>query len=612
MITPQPHPQEQDRLESLYAHQILDTGPDQSFDDLAQFASQLCGVPIALISLVDKERQWFKARVGMDLMQTDRDVSFCGHAICADETFVVEDATKDERFHDNPLVTQPDGVRFYAGAKVCDDQGLPMGTLCIIDNQPHEFGIDQQRQLEQLANQAGRQLTLHRMLLELSDASQRDELTGLFNRRGLIAHINKVDLASDQVQSVVYLDMKRFKPINDTHGHATGDEVLKQIAGRLEQAMDKTACAANGTTAQLARLGCDEFVICLCTRHDEKWVRDVFANALLRSLDEPFTFNDNAFYLGASVGIATSLPGQRLCASEALSNADIAMYQAKHVTPPVLCFDHVMREQLDNEVEIEARLRDTVENDGITAAFVPILDLHTGKVFGFEVLARWTDAELGRVRPDQFIPIAERTGLIDKVFQAVATQALTICKQVTATVQQDIFFSVNLSKVQLTDDRLFDQLVALTDAHNVDPRRMHLEVTESLVASSDDMIDKLHRLCKLGHPLMLDDFGSGTSSLSCLKAYPVQWIKIDRELTDATDKSRPYAAIIQAVADLASNLGMNLVAEGVEEAETIPLLQGMEVGAAQGWFWTKPLEPGQVADWLAEHNRQGKTKSLVA
>lgn len=614
MKTPPPHPNEQDRLASLYAHQILDTGADQSFDDLAQLASKVCGMPIALVSLIDKDRQWFKARVGMDLLETNRDVSFCGHAICADETLVVEDATKDERFCDNPLVTQGNGIRFYAGAKVVDDKGLPMGTLCVIDNKPHQFSAEQQQQLEQLANQAGRQLTLHRMLHEFADASQRDELTGLLNRRGLNEHVNRLRIKPDEIQAMLYLDMKRFKPINDSHGHSVGDEVLKQLANRLEQAMQEAACAAHGTTAQVARLGGDEFGFYLSTKRDEKWVRDVFAQKLLDSLVEPFAYSDSRFYLGASIGIVSSLPGQRLELSEALSNADIAMSRAKHATPPVMCFDQAMREQLDSEIVIEARLRQAIANDGLTAAFEPILDLHSGRVFGFEVLARWIDPELGRVRPDQFIPIAERTGLIDQVFESVANHALRVCKKVTATVQQDLFFSVNLSKVQLSDDRLFEQLIALTDRHGVDPRRMHLEVTESLVASSDDMIDKLHRLRALGHPLMLDDFGSGTSSLSCLKAYPVQWIKVDRELTDAADKSRQYAAIIQAVADLASNLGMQLVAEGVEEADTIPLLQGMEVGAAQGWYWTQPLEPGQVESWLREHNRQGKAKakSMVA
>lgn len=612
MITPPNHPQEQARLDSLRAHHILDTGADQSFDDLAELAAQLCGVPIAMVSLIDKDRQWFKARVGMDLIETNRSVSFCTHTICQEETLVIEDAALDERFRDSPLVAGHNGIRFYAGAKVCDERGLPMGTLCILDHKPHTFDDQQRHQLEQLANQAGRQLTLHRLLQELAHASQRDELTGLLNRRGLIAHINQVSLHADQIQAVIYLDMKRFKSINDSFDHAAGDEVLQQITQRFNHAIDQTVRLANGTSAQLARLGGDEFAICLITKHDEQWVQNVFCAALLDSLDKPFIYNNNTIFLSARLGVVASLPGQRLKAAEAISNADIAMYQAKHVGQSVVCYDHVMREMLERENEIEARLRQAVEQNGITAAFEPILDLHTGKVLGFEALARWTDAELGRVRPDQFIPIAERAGLIDQVFQAVANQALTVCKQVTATAQQDLFFSVNLSKAQLSDDRLFDQLIALTDQHRVDPRQLHLEVTESLVVSSDDMVDKLHRLRKLGHPLMLDDFGTGTSSLSCLKAYPVQWIKIDRELTDAAGKSRQYAAIIQAVADLATNLGMNLVAEGVEEAETIPLLQGMEVCAAQGWFWSKPLEPGQVADWLTQHNQKGKKRSRVA
>lgn len=612
MIPPIKHAREPARIESLIAHQILDTGPDQVFDDLAQLAAHLCGVPVALISLVDADRQWFKARVGLDVTETNRDISFCGHAINHDTTFVVEDATKDERFRNNPLVTCENGIRFYAGAQVRDEQGLPMGNLCIIDDKPRKLDSEQQHQLEQLANQAGRQLTLHRMLRELSEASQRDELTGLLNRRGLIAHINRVPLQPDQIQSVIYIDLKRFKPINDSHGHAVGDEVLRQIATRLTDAMNQAIVKANGTNACLSRLGGDEFVICLCTKHDQQWIENVFCTKILASFDAPFAHAENQFFVDASLGFAASLPGQRLSPSEAIANADIAMYQAKQANQPVMCFDQAMREQLDREVEIEARLRHAVNNDGITAAFEPILDLHSGKVLGFEVLARWTDPELGRVRPDQFIPIAERTGLIDQVFQAVADNAMSVCKIVTSTVQQDLFFSVNLSKAQLTDDRLFDQLAELTQRHRIDPHRLHLEVTESLVASSDDMIHKLHRLRKLGHPLMLDDFGTGTSSLSCLKAYPVQWIKVDRELTDAADKSRQYAAIIQAVADLASNLGMKLVAEGVEHAETIPLLQAMDVGAAQGWYWSKPLAANQVAHWLAEHNSQRKSRSRVA
>lgn len=334
MIKPQPHPREQARLQSLYRYQILDTGPEQSYSDLAQIAADFLGMPIALVSFIDKHRQWIKARVGLYHEETGREALFCRHAICMDETLVVEDAIQDERFCNNPLVTQADGIRFYAGAKVCDDQGLPMGTLCVMDSKPRSFSHEQLRLLEQLASQASQQLTLHRMLLELSDASHYDELTGLLNRRGLIDQIDTMPLASDQLQAVLYLDLKRFKPINDTHGHAAGDEVLKQIACRLVRATDEVLLAATGTSVKLARLDSDEFVVCLSTRHGQAWVQSVFARALLRSFDEPFLYNESKIFLGTSIGVVCSFPSERMEPAEALSNADLAMLQAASASPP--------------------------------------------------------------------------------------------------------------------------------------------------------------------------------------------------------------------------------------------------------------------------------------
>jgi len=186
------HPQEAARLASLRAHHILDTGSDQAFDDITALAAEICGVPIALVSLLDTDRQWFKSKVGLDIEQTPRDISFCGHAICADGTFIVEDAANDSRFHDNPVVTGGPRIRFYAGAKVHDSAGLPMGTLCIIDDRPRKFGDEQRRQLERLARQASRQLMMHKLLSDMVETARRDELTGLLNRRGLIDFLKPV------------------------------------------------------------------------------------------------------------------------------------------------------------------------------------------------------------------------------------------------------------------------------------------------------------------------------------------------------------------------------------------------------------------------------------
>jgi diguanylate cyclase (GGDEF)-like protein len=611
MIPPKPHVNEQARLASLREHEILDTTPDQAFDDIAELASNVFNLPIALVSLVDENRQWFKARVGLDLTETNRDVSFCGHTINEDEAMVVEDATQDERFHDNPLVTQEGGIRFYAGAQLRDASGLPLGTLCLIDNQPRAFTQAERDKLAKLAHQASRQLEMHRLLVELSYKSEHDELTGKLNRRGLVAQTERIEFAHDQIQAMVYLDIKRFKTVNDALGLAGGDEVLRQAAERLQTVIDEGLRHANRTTAHLARIDAGDFAVLVCTRHDENWIHDTLMRCICRAFQEPFVAAQQSFFLGVRAGSAISLPGQRLNATDALADADIAKREANRRHTTIVQYDAAMRQQVASQKQIEDHLRKAIADDRITAAFEPILDLHNGKIFGFEVLARWTDPELGRVRPDQFIPIAERCGLIRDVFEAVATRAL-VARNELRTQQADIWMSVNLSKTQLNDDDIFEQLAQLTQRHGVDARHLHLEVTESLVASSSGMIDQLHRLNKLGHPLMLDDFGSGTSSLSCLKSYPVQWIKVDRQLTDAADKSRSYAAIIQAVADLASNLGMRLVAEGVEEAHTIPLLQAMDVGAAQGWHWTKPLAPDEVADWHREYLRQPENRSLVA
>lgn len=592
------HPQESDRLASLRAHHILDTDPDGAFDDLTALTAEMCDVPIALISLVDESRQWFKSRVGLDTTETPRDISFCGHAICADETLVVEDALEDERFHDNPFVVDGLNLRFYAGAKVVDANGLPLGTLCLIDDKPRRFDAQQQKQLERMASQVSRQLAMHKLLSEISDASHRDELTGLLNRRGLTDTLKQLCVAPDQYQALIYLELDRFKPINDSFGHAAGDQVLKNTAARLELAVHQLLSPQDADQAAIARLASDDFAISICTDRDPRWIEELVIASLNEAIEEPSRWGEEEFVVSATMGLVCTEPGEVMGIEEALSNADIAMCEAKNVGTQFIRFDSSMRERVCQEILIEDRLRKAVEQGHITAVFEPIMDLETGRVLGFESLARWTDPQLGVIPPFHFIPIAERTGLIDRVFDAIARQALATYKQVADQISYNLWFSVNLSKAQLNDDRLFDQLDRIMKETGVEPKHLHLEVTESLVASSNGMIPKLHRLNELGHPLMLDDFGSGTSSLSCLKEYPVQWIKIDRELTSAAPTGRAYSAILHAVSDLSSNLGLSLIAEGVEDEDTISLLQGMEVHAAQGWYWSKPIAREDVADWL--------------
>jgi len=388
--------------------------------------------------------------------------------------------------------------------------------------------------------------------------------------------------------------------------------VLRQIAARIELSVLSPSHKSDISRHAVARLGGDEFVVSLCITRGIDWVESHLMPMIGQAVEQPIDWLERELVVTASMGVIASDPGQSLDIKEALRNADIAMYTAKRSCRQAVRFDAVMRQRVCHELETEARLRKAIEQGQITAAFEPVIDLTDGSVLGFEALARWTDPQWGPIPPIQFISIAERTGLIDQVFASVARHAIAAYRQVAPQSPSGLWFSVNLSKTQLTDDRLVDQLTDLMRGSGMDPGLLHLEVTESLVASSADMIERLHRLRAMGHPLMLDDFGSGTSSLSCLKAYPVQWIKIDRELTDAAANHREYSAILKAIADLSANLGLKLIAEGVEHADYIPLLQAMEVNAAQGWYWSKPIAPENLAGWLAGKTGKSKARPRVA
>lgn len=240
-------PNEEARLAKLYEYQILDTLPEQGYDDLTYLASRICGAPISLVTLVDRDRQWFKSRVGLELAETPRDFSFCAHAILQSGVMVVPDARQDPRFADNPLVTGDPHIRFYAGAPLVSPSGEALGTLCVIDRKPRQMEEEEQKALAALARQVTAQLELRREIQErrryqeiLEQANARlklladhDELTGLYNRRVLIARLKEEfhrALRYEQPLSLLMFDVDWFKAYNDAFGHPAGDEVLRQIA----------------------------------------------------------------------------------------------------------------------------------------------------------------------------------------------------------------------------------------------------------------------------------------------------------------------------------------------------------------------------------------------
>lgn len=309
-----PH-NEVERLHVLRALNLLDSQKDERFDRLTRMATRMFNVPIALVSLVDANRQWFKSCVGLQASETPRDVSFCGHAILGNDIFVIEDATKDTRFFDNPLVTDAPHIRFYAGRPIRTTMGFKVGTLCLIDTKPRTFSREDMQALDDLGAMLERELAA----IELATV---DELTELTNRRGFVMLTDKYLSYFNRhlvPASLVFLDLNQFKTINDTYGHAEGDHALQLFA---------LALRLTGRSSDIfARLGGDEFVVLLAnTRAHEAQIYVKRLQAQLQTLQQ-----DQAlpYQIAFSHGIVECQPHQPKSISQLLLEGDSLMYQLK-------------------------------------------------------------------------------------------------------------------------------------------------------------------------------------------------------------------------------------------------------------------------------------------
>lgn len=316
MLKPEKPDNEAERLKTLHDIGILDTAPDERFDRLTRLAKHVFEVPIALVSLVDENRQWFKSSQGLDVSETPRDISFCGHAILGDKALVIEDTHADERFADNPMVINKPHIRFYAGYPIKYLDGSKLGTLCLIDRKPRQFDSRSRLILKDIAAIAEAEL----QALELATV---DELTAISNRRGFFASASRaLNLCQrqDLPVSLVFLDLNEFKPINDRFGHAEGDKALKLFARSLEAVCRKADIAA--------RMGGDEFVL-LLTNVDQQRVEQVLSR-FAELIEEANNNQVLGYSITFSYGIVHFDGSRHQSLDDLLAEGDELMYKRKH------------------------------------------------------------------------------------------------------------------------------------------------------------------------------------------------------------------------------------------------------------------------------------------
>ena len=423
-----------------------------------------------------------------------------------------------------------------------------------------------------------------------------DALTQLPNRVLFADRVNQAISAAARdggTVAVMIMDLDRFKEINDTLGHDHGDFLLQQIGPRI------TSVIRDSDT--IARLGGDEFAILLPTVPDPAAAVHV-AEKVRRALHQPFIVKGLTLDVGASIGISF-FPGHGSTVETLLQRADVAMYVAKAAHTGCETYTAERDQYSPRRLALVGELRNALRaNDELVVFYQPKFDLMTGEVAGVEALLRWEHPVRGMVTPDQFVPLAEHTGLIEPLTQYVLENALAQCRR-WMDESIDLSVAVNLSVRNLLDPELPDKVVELLRKWGVPPSRLKLEITESFImADPKRATATLDRLAELGVELSIDDFGTGYSSLSHLKRLPVNEIKIDKSFVMNMDADENDSVIVRSTIDLGRNLGLKVVAEGVETETVWSALGRMGCDQAQGYWRSKPKPASELTEWLAELN----------
>jgi diguanylate cyclase (GGDEF)-like protein len=427
---------------------------------------------------------------------------------------------------------------------------------------------------------------------KIGTMAYHDGLTGLPNR---VLFNDRLEQAirsakrGDPPPTILIMDLDRFKEVNDSLGHHVGDLLLQHVARRCGAALSRESDT-------LARLGGDEFAILL--PGSDTAGAQVVARNVLAALEEPTMLEGQRIVAGGSIGIA-SYPEHGAEASTLLRHADIAMYAAKRAGSGFAVYDPRYNTQTQQRLSLMSELRHAVEHDEFVLYYQPKVDLATGTVEQVEALVRWRHPERGFVPPEQFIPFAEHTGYIKAITQCVVAKALAQLEQWHAAgIALNI--SVNISARDVGNPELLAVFAEFARTHGHVLASLALEITESgIMSDTARALNMLHSLRGMGMRLSIDDFGTGYSSLSYLKRLPVQEIKIDRSFVIDVAQNRDDAVIVRSTIDLGHNMGLRVVAEGVEDQQTCDLLRSWGCDLAQGYFISRPVPAEELLPWLA-------------
>lgn len=429
-------------------------------------------------------------------------------------------------------------------------------------------------------------------------AAMHDSLTGLANRVNFAESLRKAiddyKESPDGKKFILFLDLSRFKNINDSLGHTIGDKVLTLVGKRLKRMVKNKGI--------VARLGGDEFSVIL--ENSSLTESKKLAEKIRQKLSEPFSLSGNSIFIGVNIGIAPFETEYNL-PEEILRDADIAMHYAKETGRGTAFFDKELRANFLDKITLESDLRFAVKRNELAMFYQPLISLKDGEIIGFEALLRWHHQKRGFVSPAQFIPIAEDSGLIIPITAWILQETTRQIAewQKLAPVYQNLMVSVNISGKHLDKESLIDDVQIALNSSKLSPSSLKLEITESAaMENAEKTIIILQELKKLGVQLSIDDFGTGYSSLSYLHRLPFDTLKIDRSFVNSVGENGENSEILQTIISLAKNLRMRVIAEGIETESQLALLQNLGCNYGQGYLLSKPQPKEIMEEMLYQRN----------
>ena len=578
---------EAQRLQQVSALCRLDSTPDAVFEQIVTMTAEYFDAPIALISIVDEQRQWFTARVGLKAQETPRRDSFCAYAILTNEPFEVLDATKDPRFKDNPLVTGEPGIRFYAGMPLVTPDGLGLGSLCVIDTQPREALSD--RDLSMLGHLA--RLTMAR-ILSLRSETFIDQPTGLFNRSRPeedVAH----GAAEEPGMTLVVVDVIAPTRLND---------IVRVLGYDFSQAfvqcMKATLQAQLSTGCDLYRISPTRFAFLLAPTEQREL--QALNDRIIGAFEAPVACKGIPVKTQVGIGVMPLQTGaqEQDWLRLAISSADDARGRGIGWAK----YEPRLDVAQQRAFSLLSGLSDALLCDGqLRLVYQPRISLADGHCTSVEALLRWTHPDLGPIGPAEFIPLAEKTALIRELSLWVAERAI---EQGAAWRQQGAPFKVaiNVSAADLDGPAFADRITALLARHALPAELLEIEFTESaLMRNPAEVRRQLLRLRTLGMDVAIDDFGTGYSNWTYLRDLPATTLKLDQSFIRHLSDDEKDRRLVRTLIDLAKRLDLRVVAEGIETQHVLELVAQWGCEEGQGYHIARPMEADVLLGWVRAH-----------